>query len=187
MRLRDVHKLLSEYRHRINLLVTRGIATMVNAETHRQSLQVKSIGGELLDPVEHFESYGFTSHPHRGSESLLLSLQGNRSHTVAICVADRRYRLTGLAEGEVALHDDQGNVIHLMRDQIKIEAVQHLEVSAPTCRITATTTHEGDLTINGALTVNGNINIVGDIVADGISLKNHTHPENNGGNTGAPN
>ncbi len=187
MRIRDSHKLLSTYRHRINLLVTRGIVTLVKAETHLQSLQVKSIGGEVLDPVEHFESYGFTSHPHHGSETLLLSLQGNRSHTVAVCVADRRYRLTGLAEGEVALHDDQGNVIHLMRDQIKIEAVQHLEVSAPTCEITSTTTHEGNLTINGALTVNGDINVTGDIVAAGVSLKNHTHPENDGGSTGVPN
>lgn len=52
--------------------------------------------------------------------------------------------------------------------------------------ITGDLVHEGNVTINGSLTVNG-----GDVVADGISLKNHTHPYSwtgspGSGNTGTP-
>lgn len=48
------------------------------------------------------------------------------------------------------------------------------------------------LTVNcGTGTVNisasGNVNVTGDVIADGISLKNHIHPENDaGGPTGPP-
>lgn len=47
------------------------------------------------------------------------------------------------------------------------------------------------LTINAVGPVNiiaaGNVNVTGDVVADGISLKNHVHPENDsGGPTGKP-
>ncbi len=45
------------------------------------------------------------------------------------------------------------------------------------------------LSINAVGPVNivasGNVNITGDVIADGISLKNHTHPET-GTNTGTP-
>lgn len=52
--------------------------------------------------------------------------------------------------------------------------------------ITGDVVHEGNVTINGSLTVTG-----GDVVADGISLKNHTHPYTwtgtpGSGNTGGP-
>lgn len=47
------------------------------------------------------------------------------------------------------------------------------------------------LTINATGPVNivasGNVNVTGDVIASGISLKNHIHPENdNGGPTGKP-
>ncbi|GAV24814.1 baseplate assembly protein [Carboxydothermus islandicus] len=47
------------------------------------------------------------------------------------------------------------------------------------------------LTINAVGPINivasGNINVTGDVIADGISLKNHVHPENDlGGPTGPP-
>ena len=43
----------------------------------------------------------------------------------------------------------------------------------------------GNVTINGNLSVNGNITIVGgDITIDGISFKNHIHPQNDGNDNG---
>lgn len=41
--------------------------------------------------------------------------------------------------------------------------------------------HEGNVNIKGTVTVTG-----GDVIADGISLKNHTHPGDSGGTTGRP-
>ena len=46
---------------------------------------------------------------------------------------------------------------------------------------------EGDLTVTGNVTVNGDITVNGgDVVADGISLKYHTHECPHGGTTGPP-
>jgi len=44
----------------------------------------------------------------------------------------------------------------------------------------------GNLTITGDLHVDGEITCTGDVVAGGISLINHTHPGDSGGNTGPP-
>lgn len=43
-------------------------------------------------------------------------------HEVAICVADRQYRLVGLAAGEVAIYDDLGQTITLKRDHIHVKS-----------------------------------------------------------------
>jgi len=42
----------------------------------------------------------------------------------------------------------------------------------------------GDMTITGNLHVDGEITCTGDVVAGGISLRNHTHPGDSGGTTG---
>ena len=44
----------------------------------------------------------------------------------------------------------------------------------------------GDMTITGHLHVYGEITCTGDVVAGGISLRNHTHPGDSGGTTGGP-
>ncbi|UWQ00852.1 phage baseplate assembly protein V [Aliiroseovarius crassostreae] len=38
----------------------------------------------------------------------------------------------------------------------------------------------------GQMVVDGNIIVTGDVIASGVSLVNHTHPESIGSNTGAP-
>lgn len=46
----------------------------------------------------------------------------------------------------------------------------------------------GSVTINaaGGLTINGTVTVTGDVIADGISLTGHTHPESIGTVTGGP-
>lgn len=83
--------------------------------------------GEQQDQIEHVHPYGFVNVPNkptgqgklrRAAEAFMTFLGGNRSQGVAIAVGDRRYRLYKLAEGEVALHDDQGQQVHMKRDGI---------------------------------------------------------------------
>lgn len=174
MSLRAFSRLLAPLERRLKLLATRAVVRLVDPAAFLQLLQVEALAGELLDGVEYFEPYGFTGHPHPGAEALLLSLGGRRGHTVAVSVADRRYRLTNLAAGEVALYDDLGNQVVFRRNQVEITAVQHLLVTAPTVAITA------------AVSITGDVTVTGDVIADGISLKTHTHPGDSGGTTGAP-
>ncbi len=211
----DWQRLTSPLRRRIKQMLSRAIGRLVDPSTLLQTLQLELFKGEVLDNIEHLEGYGRTAHPPAGFEALTASLGGDRSHTVCLAAIHRQFRVRNLAQGEQVLYDDLGNVIWFKRDRILISAVDHVEVNAPTCNITSTTTHDGDMTINGDLQVNGNTTINGmltvsqlitgqdglaisgasgatvtggDINADGISLKTHVHGGVQAGsdNTGGP-
>lgn len=207
---RLIQQLFKPLKRQIRQLFTRGLVRLVDPGKMLQLLQVELRSGEVLDNVEHFEPYGFTSHPHRDeAEVLAASLSGRRSHTVAVMVSNRLYRIKGLAEGEVAINDDLGNLMHFKRDRILISAVSLVEVIAPACHIQAITTHDGNVTINGNLVVNGNTTVSGTGAFTGalssassvsdptgtmqsmrITFNGHDHKENdNNGttNTDAPN
>ena len=69
------------------------------------------------------QNYGLTSHPPKGAEALLVALGGQRQHAVVIAVEDRRYRVTDLGEGEVALYtmengEDGAHRVHLKEGRI---------------------------------------------------------------------
>lgn len=178
---------------RIRLLISRGVVKLIDDSLKMQKVQITLLGGEPAW-MERFQNYGFTAHPHPGAEAVVGAVSGSRGHLVALAIDDRRFRLKSLKEGEVAMYDDLGNVIVFERDKIRVQAVQHLEVTAPTCHISATTTHDGNVTINGNVVVNGDINATGDIT-DGVSsmqdIRNtynaHNHPGDSGGTTGLPN
>lgn len=102
-------------------LIARGVVAAVNAATKMQSLQMRLMADETKSDVEHFEPYGWSSNPHAGSEGIALFPDGDRSHGFVVVVADRRYRLTGMQGGEVAVHDDLGQKVHLTRDGIVID------------------------------------------------------------------
>jgi len=62
--------MLDQLKRRVQLMVTRGVVSLVDSASLLQLLQVKTIGGVPLDNVEHFEPYGITSHPQAGAEAV---------------------------------------------------------------------------------------------------------------------
>lgn len=111
-------------RNALSNLVARGIVHLVNAAAKCQLLQIEMLGGEVKDDVEYLEPYGFTSNPHAGAEQIAIFPDGDKSHGVVIVVADRRYRLKGLATGEVAIYSDEGDKVVLRRGRrIEIETL----------------------------------------------------------------
>ena len=62
---------------------------------------------------------------------------GLRSHGLVIAVEDRRYRLRDLKDGEVALYDDLGQVVHLTRDGIRIATSKPLTIAAESVLVEA--------------------------------------------------
>lgn len=164
---------------RIKLLVTRAVVKLVDPAQMMQSLQIEALAGEVLDNVEHFEPYGYTSHPLNGAEVLLFSVGGRRAHAIAGIVADRRYRLKNLAAGEVAIYTDEGDSIVLKRGRnIEVTAGTAVKVTAPQVEVIATTkviltTPVAEIT--GNLNVGGNVAAQGDVTAGTISLKTHPH------------
>lgn len=116
---------------RIRAMASRAIVRVVNDALKMQGVQIELLDGEAQDEAERFQDYGMTSVPHDGAEAVVLCIGGLRSHAIAIRVDDRRYRLTGLAAGEVALYDDLGQRVHLRRDAIHISSPAKIIVEAP--------------------------------------------------------
>jgi phage baseplate assembly protein V len=166
---RAMHRMMAPLTRRLQNLVARGVVVLSDASRKLQTLQIRLLAGEVADGSEHFESYGFTARPHPGAEHVTIFVDGDRSHPLTIVVADRRYRLQGLAEGEVALYDDQGQKVHLTRTGIVVDAGGK------------------SITFQNATSVA--FNSVGSITHDGKNIgKTHQHSgvTAGGSNTGTP-
>jgi len=115
--------------NRVAMMFARGVMRGVNDSNGRQQLQVELLKNELRDGVEHMQNYGFTSHP-KGGDVAVAFIGGNREQGIVLVVDDRRYRIS-LEPGEVAIYDDQGNKVELLRDMIKVTAVAKIQIDAP--------------------------------------------------------
>lgn len=146
---------------RVAAMVSRAVLRRADDEPQLQAVQVDLLADETLDQLERFQDYGFTSVPKPGAEVAVMFAGGLRSHGIVVAVADRRFRMKGLQEGEVAIYDDQGQFVLLGRDGIRIETSKPLTVSADSVTIEASAV---DLGGAGGQPVAR----VGDSVADGV-------------------
>jgi len=144
---------LKEIGNRVMMMFGRGVLRAVTDTGPRQQVQVELLKDELRDGLEHMQNYGFTSHP-RGGDVAVAFLGGNREQGIVLVVDDRRYRIPLLA-GEVAIYDDLGNKIELLREMVKVTAVQHLEAVAPTIKLIGDVEIVGNVTTTGTITNNG--------------------------------
>lgn len=135
-------------------LVTRGVLTAKNAARKMRTVQTELFANDLRDDVEHFEPYGFTSEAKPGAEVLATSLGGDRGHTIAFCITDRRFRPVSLKDGEVCVFDDLGRKVYLSRSGIVVEG-KDSPVTVKTSG--AVKIDAPETTITGKLIVNGDI------------------------------
>jgi len=163
LRLADLERLLRPLRRRLAGLLARGVWRLTDQDAGLRVGQVTRQAGEV-HRAEHVEPYGFTARPLPGAEAFIAAVGGNLDHPLIIAVCDRRYRLKGLAEGEVALYDDQGTRLVLRRGGV-------VEIVA-----------------SGGVRITGDLEASGD-VADGVGslaefralFNAHTHVEHGEG------
>lgn len=149
----DLGKMIAPFVRRLGNMLARGSVSSSNGTGKMRTLQIRMMAGEPKDDVEHFEPYGFTSEPHPGAEHVTVFFDGDRSHGVTLVVADRRYRLTGLAAGEMAINDDLGQKVHLTRSGIVIAGA-----GLPmTIQNVPSTSLSGDLHVLGNIVADGDI------------------------------
>lgn len=157
--------------NRVMMMFARGVLRGVDDSNGRQQVQVELLKDELRDNVEHMQNYGFTSHP-TGGDVAFAALGGNREQGIVLVVDDRRYRIP-LQAGEVAIYDDLGNKVELLRDMLRVTAVTKAQIVAP------------DIEIIGNVKIQGNVVTTGTITNNGKRVDS-THTHANGG-AGVPN
>ncbi|KGE77402.1 phage baseplate assembly protein domain-containing protein [Halomonas salina] len=174
---RQANRLLSPLWRRLRLLISRAVVARSDSAPGMQRLQLDLLRDETRE-VEHHEPYGLTARPKKGAEAIAAAIGGARGHLVALLVGDRRYRLKGLKEGEVALYDDLGHKVYLTRQGIVIDGAGQ------------------DITYTNVPTVHmpGDLRVAGDVY-DGVSAmqamrdtyNGHDHGGDSGGTTDTPN
>lgn len=157
-----LQRLFRPLAQRVQLMVARAVLQLVDDSTKLQALQVTLLADELRTDVERFQNYGFTSHPHAGAEAVAVCVAGSRDHVVVLAVDDRRYRMTALAQGEVAIYTDEGDHIVLKRGgTVEVLAATKVDVRTPLVECS------GDLVVRGTLTVDGHTELNADLHVDG--------------------
>lgn len=175
---------------RVQLMIRRGRVTSGNDAGNVQKLQVQLGSLEIGDDRPRLAEYGFTSFPQDGCDAVVVFIAGDQSKGIVIATGDQSYRLH-LERGEVAIHDDQGQKVHLTRSGIVVDGggLPVTIQNAPT--ISATATAAISLTapvinLNGAINQAaassggstaahfiGPVTVETDVTAGNISLKTH--------------
>lgn len=184
------HEGAQDTRNRSLLSVGRGTIKLVYDQFKMQMAQVSLFAGEIRDKVERMQQYGFTSVPLPGAEATVVSISGNRDHTIIIATDDRRYRIKNLKGGEVAIYTDEGDSVILKRNRNMELNTQNLTINAST----VVTVNSPNLNVTGNISAGGFIKDLS--TGAGVTMQamratfnSHTHPENNAtnGNTNIPN
>lgn len=152
--------------NRLQLVCAQGVSTLSSAD----KIQAKVLDGETLHNLDRVEPYGLSYRAKPGSRAFLFFPSGDRSYGIALVIGDKRYQMD-LIEGEVALHDDEGNHVHLKRGGV-IEAKAAVKVIADTPLFEIT----GDVRIGGRLYALGGLEVTGVATANGKNISDsHTH------------
>lgn len=155
----------------------RAVLVRLDATRKLPPAQVKGLAGEGL-AVELMQHYGIASAPLQGAELVVLPIGGASAHGVIIASVDGRYRIQ-LQPGEVAIHTDEGDYVHLKRGRL-------VEVNTDTLLIKASTKVRMETPLvetTGDATAEGNIHADKDVSdgkrsmqADRDIYNDHTHP-----------
>jgi phage baseplate assembly protein V len=154
-------RLLDPIKDRLRVMFSRAVILLTDDSGEFQELQISALADETLDGVESFGLYGVYSRPKVGAEAIIGCVGGVRSHAVVIATHDRRYRLTGLAEGDVALADDQGQVLQLGRNGISVVTTLPIRMQGASLAIACDTTITGKLTVTEDVALQGALDVTG--------------------------
>ena len=175
---------------RLKNTIGRGrIATVLDGG-NVQRVQVQAGADETIDGVPRLAEYGIASVPPAGSDAILLFLAGERSNGVVIATGNQKFRLKGLADGDVALYDSRGQTIVLSAGGMTVKAAGLPIVieNASSVSIDAPTIVNGPLTVAGTITQTGGgaVSFSGvasapDFATPTLSVENHRHGGVHGG------
>ncbi|WP_299144324.1 phage baseplate assembly protein [uncultured Vibrio sp.] len=100
---------------------------VTGVDTHH--VQIKTATGRANDKIKRVHNYGFMSRPLVGARAYNLFIGGVTARGVTVHVEDERHQIE-LKEGEVAVLDDKGNLVHFTEQGVKIHSIAKVEVIA---------------------------------------------------------
>ncbi|WP_249190324.1 MULTISPECIES: phage baseplate assembly protein V [unclassified Burkholderia] len=156
---------------RVMSALARGLVKVVNDSGGIQFMQVKFNPLQTNDNLPRCAEYGFTSNPPEDSDAVVAFAGGDRSNGVVIATGNAKYRLTQLATGEVAIHDNIGQSVYLTAAGIVINGGGNPLTITNTQKIRAETALlecTGDIVDNCDTTGRS-------MAADRIIFDGHTH------------
>ena len=127
--IKQLDRLMRPLRTALQLLVSRVVIRRVREAPKLRTVQITGLRDETLDGAELFAHYGFASSPKEGAEAIALMVGAIRDHVVVIATADRTVKIS-LIQGEVAIHDDLGQKVHLTRTGIVIDTPLAVNITA---------------------------------------------------------
>ncbi len=111
---------LNRLARRVLLALARGTITLVDDSKSVQTIQVRLNALELIPDIPRIAEYGLTSNPPPGTLAVVGFKNGDRNDGLVIATSNAKYRMTGLASGEVAIHDDKGQSVYLSASGIVV-------------------------------------------------------------------
>ncbi|WP_273152855.1 phage baseplate assembly protein V [Methylophaga thiooxydans] len=178
--MRRLQKLLSPLKRGLQQMLRAGTLLKVNDSPPIQMVQIETLSGEVIE-VPRIQDYGITSVPLPGAKGVVAAIGGKTNGYVCIKMDDKRYRQVNLKPGEVALYDNQGQLVHLKQGGL-MELIANTQITAkvPVFRI------EGQLNVTG--------DIIDHVDSDGLTMASmrstyngHNHDGDSGGTTSNPN
>lgn len=169
----------------------RGLGNLVNSTPAIQLVDGEGLADEQLRAMELMQHYGITSVPPAGFAYIALPVGGKTAHSVVVATEHATFRLKALANGEVAIYDDQGQKVHLTRAGIVIDGAgkpitlrnaPHVDIDSPQVNMTGALTVAGLITGGGGMAVSGG---AGTTVAISGDLATTGGISNNGKNIGS--
>lgn len=79
--------------------------------------KMRGLASESPEDIFRAQTHGFSSHPPKGSEGLLLALGGRSDRMVALGFEHKDKRPKSLDEGGSALYDADGKIIKLVKEK----------------------------------------------------------------------
>ena len=117
----NITNTLRRLSQRVMSALARATISLVDDNGKVQLLQLQVSALQSIDRVPRFAEYGMTSNPPANSEAIVVFVGGDRSNGVVIATGNAQYRVTGLATGEVCVHDDTGQKVYLSQSGMRLD------------------------------------------------------------------
>jgi len=171
-------------------IATRAVVTRMKQDESKGKLiaQIAGLADEIRSDVEHLQQYGLRSIPLEGGRGLLIAYGGSKDNATLITVDDKRFGQFTLQPGDVCIYSKNG-AHTIYRDNDIIEVLSGTKTITINGMTITSNSSSHTIEVGGMTAVidSSGIDVTGgDVVADGISLKNHTHPITGGSSAPGP-